>query len=71
MTFNRNDYTTVRGAADLFGVTQNTIHNWIKAGRITVVHLSPRRTLVPVAEIKRLEREIMGEYEDKLAGGAR
>lgn len=43
--------TTVRGAADLLGVTPQTIRNWIRAGRVPVRHHPSGRRWLPVRSL--------------------
>ena len=46
---------TIKQAAEMLQVHPNTIHNWIKAGRIKAVKLSERTVRIEQAEIERMK----------------
>lgn len=51
-----DEYYTVQELAAKFKVTQQAIHNWIKAEKIASIKLGRARR-IPAAEVERLERE--------------
>lgn len=46
---------TIKQAAEMLQVHPNTIHNWIRAGRLTAVKLSERTVRIEQAEIERMK----------------
>jgi excisionase family DNA binding protein len=56
-----DEYYTVQELAAKFKVTQQSIHNWIKAGKIASIKLGRVRR-IPAAEVERLIREGIPEY---------
>lgn len=55
-----DEYYTVRELATKFKVTEQAIHNWIKAGKIASIKLGRARR-IPAAEVERLVREGISE----------
>jgi molybdopterin-binding protein len=48
------DHVRIGRAADMLGVTVDTVRRWSEAGRITVVRSDGGQRLVPIAELTRL-----------------
>jgi len=48
------DHVRIGRAADMLGVTVDTVRRWSEAGRITVVRSEGGQRLVPIAELTRL-----------------
>ncbi len=61
-----DEYYTVQELATKFKVTEQAIHNWIKAGKIASIKLGRARR-IPAAEVERLVREgITEDAQEKL-----
>jgi excisionase family DNA binding protein len=48
------EFWSVREAAELLGVSPQTVRMWVKDGRLGVVRLAARSTRIPSDEIMRL-----------------
>jgi excisionase family DNA binding protein len=46
---------TIKQAAEMLQVHRNTIYNWMKAGNIQVIRLSPRTFRIEPAELERMK----------------
>jgi excisionase family DNA binding protein len=55
-------YRTTQAAAVL-GVSREALWNWGRAGRLRIVRVSPKRSLVPVSDVKRLLAQRRGRKE--------
>ena len=53
-TFNDIDYTTPKEAAKALGVAQQTIHRYIREGRLSVHVMSQRKHFIPVSDVEAL-----------------
>jgi excisionase family DNA binding protein len=53
------DMIPLREAAQRLGVHENTVRNWIDRGVIVGVRLPTGTRRLPVAEVERLEREMV------------
>lgn len=52
---------TVAKAADMLGISENTVRDAIKRGVIHVERISPRVNLVPLPEVEKYRRERLGQ----------
>lgn len=50
-------YLTATQAAKIIGVTDRTIRDWIKAGKLSAHHPSPNRLAIPENEVESVARE--------------
>lgn len=48
---------TIKEAADLLHLTQNTVREYIKRGRLVAINLGIRKQRIPVEEVERYNRE--------------
>ena len=55
-----DEFYTVKELATKFKVTEQAVHNWIKAGKIGSIKLGRARR-IPAAELERLVREGLSE----------
>ena len=51
------DHVRIGRAAEMLGVTVDTIRRWADEGRLTVVRSDGGQRLVPIAEVTRLRAE--------------
>jgi excisionase family DNA binding protein len=53
-TINGIDYTNVKETAIFLGVVQETIHRYIKEGKLSALKLSQRKFYIPVSDVMKL-----------------
>ena len=53
-----SDALTIKGAAEYYGVSTNTIRDWIAAGRLSAYRLGPKLLRVDVSDDSRLIRRV-------------
>ncbi len=60
--FAESDYVTTTEALEMLGVSDQTVRNWVKAGRFAGVIQTRfgKRYLIPVAEVERVRAEERG-----------
>lgn len=56
-----NDFLKIKDVGYMFGVTHQTIRNWIKAGRLPVVKLGPKTFRVRQSDVDRLVQQVTHE----------
>jgi molybdopterin-binding protein len=49
-----DDHVRIGRAADMLGVTVDTVRRWAETGRITVIRTGAGQRLIPIAEVTRL-----------------
>jgi excisionase family DNA binding protein len=56
-TINGIDYTSPKETAEFLGVVTQTIHRYIREGKLSIIKLSERKFYIPVSDVMKLLKQ--------------